>query len=190
MFVHFRERIGVELITRINKQVVKEVLLEDSSQPEKKKDAEEISEPKNKGKLIVDSTVAPSDISYPTDLNLLNQVRIVMEVIIDYLYKQLKKQLDSKPKTYRKIAKKNYLSVAKSRKPSRKKIKQAIKKQLQYIKRNLAHIDKLIQTGATLKLLSKRQYKLLLVATEVYRQQLWMYENNKKRTARAEVASA
>ncbi len=181
MFVHFRERIGVELITRINKQVVKEVLLEDSSQSEKKKDAEEISEPKNKGKLIVDSTVAPSDISYPTDLNLLNQVRIVMEVIIDYLYKQLKSQLYSKPKTYRKIARKNYLSVAKSRKPSRKKIKQAIKKQLQYIKRNLANIDKLIEANASLELLSKRQYKLLLVATEVYRQQLWMYENNKNR---------
>ncbi len=104
-----------------------------------------------------------------------------MEVIIDYLYKQLKSQLYSKPKTYRKIARKNYLSVVKSRKPSRKKIKQAIKKQLQYIKRNLANIDKLIEANASLDLLSKRQYKLLLVATEVYRQQLWMYENNKNR---------
>ena len=29
-----------------------------------------------------------------------------------------------------------------------------------------------------LQLLSKYHYKMLLVATEVYRKQLWMYENN------------
>jgi len=28
--------------------------------------------------------------------------------------------------------------------------------------------------------LKKRDYKLLLVVTEVYRQQLWMYQNNKQ----------
>ena len=34
---------------------------------------EEIKESKNQGKLIIDATCAPADISYPTDLNLLNQ---------------------------------------------------------------------------------------------------------------------
>ena len=34
--------------------------------------------------------------------------------------------------------------------------------------------------GATLEVLSKRQYKLLLVVGEVYRQQLWLYENKKQ----------
>jgi len=34
--------------------------------------------------------------------------------------------------------------------------------------------------GANLSELSNRQYKILLVVSEVYRQQLWLYENNKK----------
>ena len=54
-------------------------------------------------------------------------------------------------------------------------------KQLQYIKRNLSHIDNLINSGAELSSLSRRQYKMLLVITEVYRQQLWMYENESNR---------
>ena len=63
---------------------------------------------------------------------------------------------------------------------SRPKKKQAIKKQLQYIKRNLAHIEQLIESGATLKSLTKKQYKTWLVVAEVYRQQLWLFENNKQ----------
>ncbi|CDN09963.1 hypothetical protein RintRC_3540 [Richelia intracellularis] len=38
----------------------------------------------------------------------------------------------------------------------------------------------LISLGATLSALTKRQYKMLLVVTEVYRQQLWLYENKKQ----------
>jgi len=34
--------------------------------------------------------------------------------------------------------------------------------------------------GATLCELSNRQYKILLVVSEIYRQQLWLYENKKK----------
>lgn len=34
--------------------------------------------------------------------------------------------------------------------------------------------------GATLCKLSNRQYKILLVVSEIYRQQLWLYENKKK----------
>ena len=39
----------------------------------KKKEEQEVSESKNRGQLILDATCAPSDISYPTDLGLLNQ---------------------------------------------------------------------------------------------------------------------
>ncbi len=56
-----------------------------------------------------------------------------------------------------------------------------IAKQLKYIKRNLSHIETLINEGAELTSLSPRKYKMLLVITEVYRQQLWMYENESNR---------
>ena len=42
---------------------------------------EEIKESKNQGKLIIDATCAPADISYPTDLNLLNHGIIETEII-------------------------------------------------------------------------------------------------------------
>jgi len=38
----------------------------------KKLESETQSQPENRGKLILDASCAPADISYPTDLNLLN----------------------------------------------------------------------------------------------------------------------
>ena len=103
------------------------------------------------------------------------------EKIIDTLYEPLKGKLEKKPKTYRNLARKNYLQVAKKRRPSRKERRKAIRKQLQYVKRNLAHIDQLTQAGVGLEALSSTQYKSLLVVAEVYRQQQWMYDNKTQR---------
>lgn len=96
------------------------------------------------------------------------------------LYEQIKGILEKKPRTYRKIARIDYLEVAKKRRVSQKERRKAIKKQLQYIKRNLSYIDRLIVAGSSLKTLTNRQYKMLLVVAEVYRQQLWLYENKKQ----------
>ncbi|MGB3754756.1 MAG: IS5 family transposase, partial [Rivularia sp. (in: cyanobacteria)] len=176
MLVHFRQRIGIELVNKINQKMVKE-MLNNSSTPIKKK---ELNQSKNKGKLILDATCAPSDISYPTDLGLLNQARKHTEKIIDLLYEQVKNKLDRKPRTYRNLARRNYLKVAKKRRPLRKERRKSLKQQLQYIKRNISHIKQLVNLGANPSELSHRQYKILLVVSEVYRQQLWLYENNKK----------
>jgi IS5 family transposase len=146
----------------------------------KKKEEQENSELKNSGQLILDATCAPSDISYPTDLGLLNQARKQTERIIDILYEQIKRQLDKKPRSYRKIARKNYLEVAKKRRVTKKERRKAIKRQLQYIKKNLSHIDQLISSGASRENFNKSQSKMLLVVAEVYRQQLWLYENKKQ----------
>jgi predicted RecB family nuclease len=74
-------------------------------------------------------------------LGLLNQARVKIEKIIDILYEPLKGKLGKKPKTYRNLARKNYLQITKKRRPSRKEIRKAIRKQLQYVKRNLSYID-------------------------------------------------
>jgi len=183
MLVHFRERISVELVNKVNQEMVKKMCLETSSQSNQKKTAEpeeERSEPKNRGKLILDATCAPGDISYPTDLELLNQARKQTERIIDLLYEQIKGTLQKKPRTYRKIARIDYLEVAKKRRVAQKDRRKALKKQLQYIKRNLSHIDHLIVLGASLEGLTNGQYKTLLVVAEIFRQQLWLYENKKQ----------
>lgn len=178
MLVHFRERIGGELINKINRQMVKNSRESQGEDTTAKKPENEAEEPrKNRGKLIVDASCAPADISYPTDLNLLNQARKHTEKVLDILYEEVKGKLKKKPRTYRQLARKSYLEVAKKRNPRAKTRRKGIKKQLQYIQRNLGHIEQILQEGGCLTKLSKRDYKLLLVVTEIYRQQRWMYQN-------------
>jgi hypothetical protein len=142
MLVHFRERIGGELINKINRKMVENNRESQGADTTAKKPENEAEEPrKNRGKLIVDASCAPADISYPTDLNLLNQVRKHTEQIIDTLYKSVKGKLKKKPRTSRKLARKSYLEVAKKRNPRAKTRRKAIKKQLQYIQRNLGYIE-------------------------------------------------
>ncbi len=76
---------------------------------------------------------------------------------------------------------KEYLKVAKKRRPTCKEIRKAIKKKLKYVSKNLTTIDLLIKKGASLESLSKKQYKTLLVVSEVHRQQQFMWENRKQR---------
>ncbi len=185
MLVHFRKRIDKNLLNQVNKKMVKNFTEKTEEEEEKenikKKEEAEDGAIKNRGKLILDASCAPADITYPNDLGILNQARKQTEKIIDSLHENRKNKLDKKPRTYKKKARKDYLKVAKKRRPSRKERSNAIAKQLQYIKRNLSHIDKLINSGAELSSLTPSRYKSLLVVTEVYRQQLWMYENEAKR---------
>ena len=94
----------------------------------KTQNLEEIKENQNQGKLIIDATCAPADISYITDLHLLNQGRTKTEKIIDILYEAVKSQFDKKTITDRQIARKEYLKVAKKRRSNRQEIMKAIKK--------------------------------------------------------------
>ena len=100
-------------------------------------------EPEHKGKLILDATVAPQAIRFPTDLGLLNEAREFSERIIDSLFANT--DLKSKPRTYRQKARKAYLAIVKKRRPGAKLVRKGIKQQLQYLRRNLGHIEQLLQ---------------------------------------------
>lgn len=137
MMVHFRQRISRSLLQKINRKIVQKGQGFKPEEPNTKK-LEEAERPQgNRGKLLIDATVAPADIKYPTDVDLLNQASQTTELSVDILYKSLKENLDKKPRTYRKKARKDYLKFAKNRKPSGKERRNAVKKQLQYIKGNL-----------------------------------------------------
>ena len=179
LMVYFRERIDQDMINKVNKKMVENARKKEESA--KKNESGQGEEIENKGKLILDATCAPADITYPNDLGILNQARVQIEKILDSLYKSCQTKGVKKPRTYRKKARKDYLKVAKKRRPTRKEKREAIPQQLKYIKRNLSHIENLINEGAELTSLSRRKYKMLLVVTEVYRQQLWMYENESTR---------
>ena len=99
--------------------------------------------PERQGKLILDATVTSQAIRYPTDLSLLNEARQFSEQIIDQLY--AKTDWKKKPRTYRVKARKDYLGIAKQKRPSGKQRRRGIKQQLQYLRRNLGHIEGLLE---------------------------------------------
>lgn len=174
MMTHFRKRFSKEILSQINDLIVADAMPEGSKATDESCDDED--KPSNNGKLIVDATCTPADISYPTDLKLVNEAREKTEEIIDTMHAPFIAER-SKPRTYRQKARKDYLALAKQKKPAHKKIRKAIGKQLRYLKRNLQTIEKMAQKGL-LGYLSRREYRNLLVVQELYRQQLWMYENH------------
>lgn len=193
MMVHFRKRLTATIINEINELIVissikdNEDTLDDndkgsiddsgkgSVEGSDGENAHESSED-NSGIMQVDASVVPADIAYPTDLNLLNEAREKLEGIIDTLYEPHKEEI-AKPRTYRKRARRNYLYAAKKRKLSWKLLQKALRKQLQYIKRDLGHIETLASQFDNLSILSRREYRDLLVIQELYRQQEYMYRN-------------
>jgi len=179
LMVFFRKRLDQKIMKKINK------LICDSEKPKKPKDKDprnpsdsdtfEVYKPdKNKGKLLLDATCAPADIRYPTDLSLLNEAREKTEKIIDTLYNQ-ELNLARKPRTYRKRARKDYLKVAKQRKPHLKVIRRAIGKQLGYLRRNLSSIDFLLTLDSHGNLNSRQSAELETIRL-LLAQQLKMYQ--------------
>ena len=137
--------------------------------------------PAHQGKLILDATVAPQAIRYPTDLNLLNEARGFSEKIIDLLYPETDWQ--KKPRTYRQKARKAYLAVVKRRRPPGKVLRRGIKQQLQYLRRNLGHIERLLEhwpEGAELPLPGWLLHRYWVIQY-VYAQQWEMYQNKSRR---------
>lgn len=107
MMVHFRKRIGPDLVKICNDMtkangiaMIKEMLVsaeEDASEEEEEQQLAAIDEAlgvkpatldpeSNWGTLILDATCVPDDIPYPVDLRLLNEAREVSEKIIDELF--------------------------------------------------------------------------------------------------------
>ena len=143
----------------------------------KEKQAISEDKPTNKGHLMVDATVAPSDIKYPTDLDLLNEAREKSERLIDLLYVPAKGKV--KPRTYRMKARRDYLSVTKQRKKCKRTIRKAIRLQLNYLGRNLRTIEKLLDEKQTQEFpLAHKHQKTYWVIQELYRQQQQMYKEN------------
>jgi transposase, IS5 family len=144
--------------------------------------AEDILPVKNQGKLLMDATVAPQNITYPTDLKLLNEAREKSEQLIDKLYVHLSTDIE-KPRTYRQIARKDFLNTVRKKAKSYKEIYKANGEQIRYLKRNLASIAQLLQDYETHNLphpLKKRELEYVEVMQLVYVQQNTMHTQKTK----------
>jgi len=142
---------------------------------------EDATQPERHGKLILDATVAEQAIRYPTDLSLVNEARQFSEQIIDTLYPET--GLKRKPRTYRERARKAYLAIVKQRRPGRAVRRRGIKQQLQYLRRNLGHIERLLShfpLGTKLPLPRWLLYRYWVIQ-HVYEQQCQMYRDKSRR---------
>jgi hypothetical protein len=176
LMVHFRKRLEKETLSKINDMIVLSAKTVQETTEIEEAPSDDDQPPANRGKLIMDATCTPADISYPTDLKLLNEAREKTEAMIDVMHAPFIGQR-KKPRTYRQRARRDYLAVAKQKKPGPHKIRKAIRKQLGYLGRNLKTMDAMAQEDL-LKRLDKRLYRLLLVIHELYRQQSLMYKED------------
>ena len=132
-----------------------------------------------RGSLIMDATVSPQEIAFPTDLGLLNDAREQSQKLIDGLMVYIREWTVlelKKPRTYRKVARKQYLKIAQKKTRSRIEIRKGIRQQLQYLKRNIKHVHWLLdQIGCIV--FDKKAYKYFLVIQHLYDQQKTMYDS-------------
>jgi hypothetical protein len=131
------------MIIEMNNTILKDTTANKNNDDKDKHDDDNSnnSDKTNQGNIIVDATCTPADITYPQDLSLLNSAREKLEGYIDYLHVPSESK---KPRTYRIKARKDFLNVSKARKKSCKKIRKAVRKQLNYIARDIAYVEKFI----------------------------------------------
>ena len=166
LMVEFRKRINEEILMDINELIIKAV--------ENKNNNEE-DDNQNSGTLILDATCAPQNISYPQDTNILNQARIETDKIIDDICYEYKIE---RPRTYRIKAQREFCSFSKSRRKTNKNVRKAIKKLLQYTRRNIEFIRKFKKEG---KKISENNIEKIDIITKIYNQQKEMYDNKTHR---------
>ena len=95
-------------------------------------------------RLLLDATVFPANITYPSDVKLLNSVR-------DYLCKtilEVKNGLNSsqKSRSYRRVGRKLFLNFQKKKRKTKQVITKTRKQMIQYVKRNISQLDNLLKT--------------------------------------------
>src|SRR5699024_4732055 len=109
----------------------------------------------------------------PQDTSLLNEARVKLEKMIDWFHKEY--AFEKKPRTYRRIAHKEYLDFAKSKRPGAKKIRATVRKQLGYVARDLRYIENYLQEGYAPAPCFIDRY---LVITQLYAQQKYMWDHH------------
>lgn len=96
MMVHFRKRISPESFEKINHSIIC------SARQQTNPPQDPPASPPN-GKLLIDATCTPADITYPADLKLLKEAREKIERIIDDFHASMPGMIKN-PRTYRKNA--------------------------------------------------------------------------------------
>lgn len=184
LFVDIRKRLGSKAFDKFNRLIIEKAeglkphqarIMKPKGKGKKDEDSDNPPPtPPNKGMLKVDASVADQEITYPTDLKLLNEARENLERITDLLHDPTTDK--TKPRDYRRVARSEYLAVSRKKRKSKKEIRRAIKAQLQYVNRDLKNVEKLLNIKGRKGKLKKRDKQLLDTIAKVYEQQKQMYD--------------
>ena len=133
MMAYFRKRLSADILKEVNALIIeknKQVFETHDDEDTAKGSGEgEAKEPENKGTLIVDATCAPEDMRFSHDVTLLDEARRKTGAIIDILHERMPEGWE-KPRTYRKKARKEFLSFIRNRKPRVNTIRKAVRMQI------------------------------------------------------------
>ena len=86
--------------------------------------------------MLADGTVIPENIKFPTDVGLLNDVRVWLVANI----KRIGKGIGKRCRTYSRKGHRVYLNFAKAKRKTKKQIRKARKQMLQYVRRNVSQL--------------------------------------------------
>jgi IS5 family transposase len=128
--------------------------------------------------LLLDATVFPEQISYPTDTGLLNRAR---QWTVEQI-KRLGGSLGVKVRTYCRKAQKEYLDFSKKKNRSQKLIQRTRKSLLQYLRRNINQFQSLLaEAGQQGIRIEKKVCERFEVVRQVLNQQYQMYRQKVNR---------
>ena len=140
-----RKRFGLDILKRINEAFLR---CANSTREHSGEKRERARANGNAGTMILDATCSPQNIRFPQDYSLLNEAREKLDAMIDDLHRRAGDP--DRPRTHRRSLRKEYLSVARSKKPSNKKIRSLLRKLLASVKRNLGIVMRYKDSGLTL----------------------------------------
>lgn len=119
---------------------------------------------------MIDATVFPSNVTYPTDTGLIEKTR---QWVVETIKRVIKTEgIKKKVRTYCRKARRVYLKFQKKRRHSEKEIRKAKKQLLQYVRRNIRQLRDLLTDIKEMPQKALRQIKdRLIVAGQIYWQQ-------------------
>ena len=185
MLTHFRKRFPADVIAQTNAWIVDRMIHPEQDEDEdlsrgaggtgtgQKVDKEEEKQEPS-GTLILDATCAPQDIQFPTDVRLLSEARELLEAMQDTLQEG---RSEKKPRNYRERGARDYKRFCRNRHPRKGEIRRAVKKQLQYVERDLRIVEAMQKDSRAD--LSSLQESYLVTIKKLYEQQRQMFDERK-----------
>ncbi len=168
-----RRRLGAEFFKKFEQEILCELKASGAIKP---------------GEHLLDATVFPSDITYPTDAGLLNKCRQWTVKVIRSV--ETRFNVSEKVRTYRRKAQAAYLGFQKRRRKTKREINLMRGKLLRYLRRNVGQLEALLAEYAGKLKAHEREFLKTRLETvkRIYAQQLELWRT-KARSVKGRIVS-